>query len=186
MAPSGLLLQHAHMPMPTLTPSRTRNSHSHLYIHAPRVPRRTVSDGIYSLAVSRGQSVEAVPFPRSLVHWSTARPAVPYDLRCQVKSRPGLSGCRSLSACHSRQSSLLHTCCAHFAAANRPILFVCRVLSLSRLLPPVDPFPCPTSIELADGQKTESQTRLLTPVRGCLDTLPRPSHARLPPPFPSL
>lgn len=93
MAPSGLLLQHAHMPMPTLTPSRTRNSHSHLYIHAPRVPRRTVSDGIYSLAVSRGQSVEAVPFPRSLV---PSFIGAPLDLLflaiCAVKSSPGL-GC---------------------------------------------------------------------------------------------
>lgn len=130
-------------------------AHSHLYI-LPRV-RLTVSDGAYSPAVSRGQR-ECVrvrsfllSFAHSLAHSSICcSPAT-----CAVKSRP-------FSACHSLQS-FCYTSCAHFAATNRPILFVCRVLALSRLLPPADPFPCTWGLEAVD--RPNRQTRFVDPTR---------------------
>lgn len=90
IAPSRLLLQHAS------TPSRTRTcTYSSSPLHRVRWH-------LFACREPRTEC-EVVSFPPSLVHWSIARSAVPAI--CAVKSRPGLSGCRSLSACHSRQSS---------------------------------------------------------------------------------
>lgn len=149
--PVRLLLQHAPMP----TPSRTRTRCT--YTHAPRV-RRTVSDGIDSLAVSRGQSVRpSVPLLRSFIGASLD---LLFLAICAVKSRPALSGCRSLSTCHSRQSFCYIRAVSTPQPANRPILFVCRVLALPRFLPPVDPFPSHSSIALVEGQ-TQGRTDTL-------------------------
>lgn len=99
---------------------------------------------------------EVVSFPPSLVHWSNRSICCSCDLRCQV---PAWAVWLPVSLCLSFSTIiLLHTCCAHFAAANRPILFVFRVVSLSRTLSSACrsiPFP----LEHRGGRRTDRGDR---------------------------
>lgn len=113
-------------PRPAFSSNMRPHPRALALVHTPRV-RRTVSDGIYSLAVSRGQSVRSF---RSLFRSFIGAPrsicccCCSCDRRCQV---PAWAVWLPVSLCPSFSTIiLLHTCCAHFAAANRPILFVCR------------------------------------------------------------
>lgn len=158
-------------PRPGPSPPTCACPHSHSYIHTRTrtytllESRLTVSDGIYSPAVSRGQSVRSfrslIPPVRSLARWLEEHRSICCccSLRSALSS-PGLalSGCRPLSACHSRQSFCYIRA---VPTSQQPIdlsFSACPLLSLSRFLPPVDPFPSPWSIEVVDGQTDDRGT----------------------------
>lgn len=127
-------------PRPGPSPPTCACPHSHLYIHRHTHTHPLLESPSYRvrwhLFACRKPRTECEVFsfphiPHSLVRSLVGGASLHllFLAICAVKSRPGLSCCWPVllpaSLCLSFSTIiLLHTCCAHFAATNRPILFL--------------------------------------------------------------